>query len=132
MLPPSRLDKFSLYEMLGARLFGQEKHKQVHRKGNFSQIFRSRNINNSISEHNFQRNPNQFKLAWLKPHIDSINDKNYIIKLYKKKDVHIFTFSGKNRHGRNDFKEIKIMVKSEKTKLLKQRHFSRFSLNYHE
>lgn len=78
MLPPSRLDKFSLYEMLGARLFGQEKHKQVHRKGNFSQIFRSRNINNSISEHNFQRNPNQFKLAWLKPHIDSINDKNYI------------------------------------------------------
>lgn len=100
MLPPSRLDKSSLYEMLGARLFGQEKHKQVHRKGNFSQIFRSRNINNSISEHNFQRNPNQFKLAWLKPHIDSINDKKlylkfYNIKFYKKKDVHIFTFQEK-------------------------------------
>lgn len=39
MLPPSRLDKFSLYEMLGARLFGQEKHKQVHRKGNFLKSF---------------------------------------------------------------------------------------------
>lgn len=39
MLPPSRLDKSSLYEMLGARLFGQEKHKQVHRKGNFLKSF---------------------------------------------------------------------------------------------
>lgn len=132
MLPPSRLDKFSLYEMLGARLFGQEKHKQVHRKGNFSQIFRSRNINNSISEHNFQRNPNQFKLAWLKPHIDSINDKNYIsnsitLNSIKRKTSIYLLFQEKIDMG-----EIKIMVKSEKTKLLKQRYFSRFSLNYHE
>lgn len=132
MLPPSRLDKFSLYEMLGARLFGQEKHKQVHRKGNFSQIFRSRNINNSISEHNFQRNPNQFKLAWLKPHIDSINYKNYIsnsitLNSIKRKTSIYLLFQEKIDMG-----EIKIMVKSEKTKLLKQRYFSRFSLNYHE